>query len=612
MKLIYSHLKKFLPGLNVEPHQLRDDLTSIGHFTNYFEPLDTDFVFDLDVKVNRGDCLGYYGLSRDLSVLYQVPLQQPPLNLAPPSTEPLPIEVTAPAQVKRVMALRISNLKNSPSPDWLRSFVEAHQLNSVNTIVDLTNFAMLYWGIPNHAFDTAKSGSALIWELNTHYPEFTTLDGTTLKLKPGILMVNSPTIPLSLSFLGGQACAIDLNTTEIIIEMAVYDRTQVKSDSRFLKTITEAGIRLDKDLDPNLITQAFSHLATNIISLCGGQASSALFDYYPTPATSPSISFDPTLPSTYAGIEIPTSFATQSLLDLGCQITDNLVTPPTIRPDLNLEEDLIEEVMRFWGYNKIPTSEPISNLPLPSITPPIITLSNFLKLKMVEMGYDEVLSWPLVKTPADPPTVVSTQNSLNSDYPHLRQNLTTSILSQLDSYLRYKLPNPQFFEIGTVFNKIDNKFIESVRLAFYHHDRNQINNTLLELQKTLGLNTNIPQLSSTPNIFEIDLTALLPTLDLSLVSAPPSTLPLSQAVVELSGQIITLDANITLTEPQDTQMLLNKYVHIVDPQYLWSLSIIDQYSDPTHNVYRYTFRASYYNCTDKVAKKLHLQSFGLL
>ena len=612
MKLIYSHLKKFLPGLNVEPHQLRDDLTSIGHFTNYFESLGTDFVFDLDVKVNRGDCLGYYGLARDLSVLYQTPLELPVHVLPKPTSVELPISINAPAQVKRVMALRLTNLKNSSSPQWLKTFVEAHQINSVNTIVDLTNLAMLYWGIPNHAFDTAKSGSELIWELNTTYPEFTTLDGTVLKLKPGILMVNSPTKPLSLSFLGGQACAIDLNTNEIIIEMAVYDRTQVKTDSRFLKTITEAGIRLDKDLDPNLIPTAFGHLAENITTLCGGQASSALFDYYPVPTESLSIPFDSTQPSTYAGINIPPSFANQSLLDLGCQFNGTLVTPPTIRPDLNLEEDLIEEVMRFWGYNKIPTTEPLNNLPLPSITPPIITLSNFLKLRLVELGYDEVLTWPMVKTPANPTTVVTTQNSLNSDYPHLRQNLTTSILSQLDSYQRYKLPNPQFFEIGTVFNKIDNEFIESVHLALYHHDQNQINNTLLELQKSLGLSSLIPQLSDTPYITEIDLTDLLLTLDLSLITTTLPSLPLSQAVVELTGQIITLDANITLGQPLDPNILLNKYVHIVDPQYLWSLSIIDQYSDPARNVYRYTFRASYYNCTDKVAKKLHLESFGLL
>ncbi|KKQ65179.1 MAG: Phenylalanyl-tRNA ligase subunit beta [Candidatus Shapirobacteria bacterium GW2011_GWF1_38_23] len=184
----------------------------IGHFTNYFEEIDSEIVFDLDIKVNRGDCLGYYGLARDLSVFYNLPLVLPEELKISSNSFQLPIKVTT-DKVKRIMALKISELKNSPSPDWLQKFVKLHSINSVNTLVDLTNYIMLLYGIPVHAFDTALSQDKLIWEINSKFTEFTSLDKTKLSLTKDILMVNSPDKALSLSFWGGEACAISPQTS---------------------------------------------------------------------------------------------------------------------------------------------------------------------------------------------------------------------------------------------------------------------------------------------------------------------------------------------------------------------------------------------------------------
>ena len=208
MKLIYSQLQKFLPDLKVEPYQLRDDLTMIGHFTNFFEEIDNEIVFDLDIKVNRGDCLGYYGLAKDLSVFYNLPLQNLSQPINTTSNNQLPIKVTT-DNVKRVMATQISKIKNNPSPQWLQTFLKCHNTKSINTLVDLTNYIMFLYGIPNHAFDTAKSGENLIWEMNSKFKEFISLDGSKLILDNKILMINNPDKTLSLSFWGGESCAID-------------------------------------------------------------------------------------------------------------------------------------------------------------------------------------------------------------------------------------------------------------------------------------------------------------------------------------------------------------------------------------------------------------------
>lgn len=588
MKLIYSELKKFLPDLSVKAEQLRDDITMIGHFTNYFEEIDGETVFDLDIKVNRGDCLGYYGLAKDLSVLYKIPLILPETVVIPQNNYQLPIQVTT-NKVKRIMAQKISGLKNSTSPDWLQKFIKLHGTNSVNTLVDLSNYIMFLYGIPTHCFDTAKSTDNLIWETNSRFTEFTSLDGTKLSLNKDILMINNPDKALSLSFWGGKDCAIENSTTDTIIEIAVYDRTTVRQNSRFLKSVTEAGIRLEKDLDPDLIPQALNHFIKLILENCGGQISSQTFDYYPQTATLAPIQFDPQQVSATAGIDIPANFSFDVLQRLGCVINNNLVTPPPLRQDIIQEADLVEEIVRFWGYQKIPQNQPLNFKELPSITPKIMYLVDELKDKLATLGYDEVLTWPLVNTPIDSQSVVTTQNSINSEYIYLRQSLIQSLKIQLDQYQRFKLPQPQFFEIGKVFSLINNQYTEKYALGIYHFNSSVLESDL----KKLNLSAKVEN-----NFVEIILDDL-PKPDNYIPTNFPSK------AIELTSQIITLDANLNLDKNEEPLDLIKKYSALIDPKILWSMEIVDIYK------LRYTFRVCYYNCDDKTAKKVHLSTFGL-
>ena len=606
MKLIYSELKKFLPDLNVDPQQLRDDLTLIGHFTNYFEEINNEIVFDLDIKVNRGDCLGYYGLAKDLAVFYNIPFNNlsKDIVIASETKQSLPISVTT-DNVKRVMAVKISDIKNSTSPQWLKTFLKCHGSNSINILVDLTNYIMFLYGIPSHAFDTKKSGENLIWEMNSKFKEFTSLDGSKLKLDNKILMINNPDKALSLSFWGGEACAIDLNTTETIIELAVYDRTTVRQNSRQLQAITEASVRLEKDIDPELIPIAFNHLSNLILENCHGQISSQIFDFYPKKIQLPQIEFNLNQPTQYAGIEIPSDSVLDCLTRLECKIdkktnSDYLITPPTTRKDITQMEDLVEEVIRFWGYNKIPTNQPLVQKEVVDITPPEIYLIDQLKDKLVELGYDEVLTWPLVTQATNEQTVIKTQNSINTEAIYLRQSLIPSLQQQLDQYSRYKLNNCQFFEIGKVFSKIGDKFIEKTALGIYNYNLEKLHSDLNCL--------NIPLVKE--GMREIGSFAEIILDDLSKIEKyiPKTTV---NNAYELTSQIITLDANITLDNQEEPEDLIKKYSQIIGNQYLWEIIITDIYHDTKTNKYRYTFRVSYFNTDDKTAKDLHLKSFGL-
>ena len=619
MKLIYSHLQKFLPDLKVEPTKLRDDLTMIGHFTNYFDvispPLvkegsgEIDYVFDLDIKVNRGDCLGYYGIARDLSVFYNIKLISPNLtseirNLK--SEYQLPIDIHT-NNVKRVMAVKISNLNNSASPAWLQTFLKCHGSKSINTLVDLTNYIMFMYGIPNHAFDTAKSGENLIWEMNSKFKEFTSLDGSKLILDNKILMINNPNKALSLSFWGGEACAIDQNTTETIIELAIYDRTTVRQNSRQLKSVTEASIRLEKDLDPDTIPIAFNHLANLILENCGGQINSQIFDYYPQPIVSPQIEFDSQKPSLVSGIEIPSDFAIDCLTRLGCKSeirdlkSEILITPPSIRKDITIPADLIEEVIRFYGYQNIPIDQPLNFKEITDITPKEIYLIESLKDKLVNLGYDEVLTWPLVTSPTDPKTVIKTQNSINSEAIYLRQSLIPSLQQQLDQYTRFKLPQPQFFEIGKVFSKQGDKFIEKNAMGIYNYDSKKLLSDIESL-KFPPIKEGFREIGNFVEIIIDD----LPKLDKYISQT------INNTAFELTSQIITLDANLILDIKEEPLDLIKKYSEIIGKDHLWKLIITDIYQDSKTNKYRYTFQASYFNLDDKSAKSLHLESFNLL
>ena len=583
MKIIYSHLKTFLPNLNVTPQKLRDDITMIGHFTNFYEEIEGEIVFDLDIKINRGDCLGYYGLARDLSVLYNIPLIIPETNLNS-SNNNLPITVTSP-DVTRVMCVKISNLKVSPSPDWLVKFTKIHGVNSVNNIVDLTNYIMFMYGIPNHAFDATICGDHIIWETNNNKTkEFTTLDGTVLKLSSQNLVISNPSEVLSTDLVGGKKSGTYDNTTDIIIEVAIYNRVRIRLDSKELKTITEASTRLEKDLDPETIPLAFNELASQIIKLSGGHINSKTYDYYPNPISVPTIKYDFNSASQISGINISADFAKKTLTNLGCVIARNnnnsdeaisLVTPPPIRKDITIPEDLSEEIIRFYGYNNIPTNQPITYKKTNNITPKILYLIEKTKDELVSQGYDEVITWPLIETPVDPKTVIRTENSINAEVIYLRQSLIPSLKNQLDQYSRYKLPNPKFFEIGKIYYQENGKYIEKYALGTY--DGQEFKETILDdLVETLHA-TSLPYIPKVIN----------------------------NSAIELTSQIITLDANVNFTSPQDPLKLIEKYSAKINKNILWSMEITDIFEN------KYTFRVNYYNCDDKTAKKIHLSTFNL-
>jgi len=614
MKIIYSQLQKLLPELKKTAKEIADDLTLIGHFCSGIEKKNGEEILDLEIR-HRADCLSYYGIAKDISVLYDLPLSLPKTNLDPATNLPnTPVRVTSKSGVKRLMATTLVNIKNKISPTWLKDFLNLHDINSLNLLIDLTNYIMIFWGIPCHAFDLDKLNGGLVWQDSTQKKNFVTFDKTKLEIDKGTLEISDQEKPVSLTFIGGQNSGIELKTTQVLIEMAVYNSTRVRKDSRQYKIITEASIRLDKFLDPELIPTAFAHLVSLVKKHCSGQINTRTYDYYPQKEKPPRIFFDPKKPSLYAGITIPSPFVLKTLKKLGCQLKKQgqnlLIKPPSIRKDINLEEDLIEEIIRFWGYDKIPTNQPISSKKLPDITPRELYIIEHIRKTLTDLGYDEVRSWPLVSNDKvlGKEKVIYTQNSVNNNFPALRTHIKPSLEIQKEQYEKYKVSPIQIFEIGKTYYKEDRRFKESYSLGLYNPDGERLKKDALFLLSSLGItDRNI----SPNNYFEYSFENLPEKINLKkLKTLDPKAI--STKAYELKKQIITLDANLTLDKLLKPEKLIKKYIQKIGERYLWQLQVTDVYQNlKTNHRYRYTLRASYYNLDSKKAKSLHLKSFNL-
>ena len=612
MKIIYSEIKRFLPGLNKSARGLADDLTMLGHFADSISQLGDQTVISLEVRQNRGDCLGYYGLARDLAAFYNLPLKIESPQITYGSLD-LPVEVRAPQLVNRLMAVQIEDLKNSASPQWLAGFLRLHDINSVNTLVDLTNYVMLIYGIPCHAFDLAKTGQKLIWETAEGHKNFTTFDGSQVGLTKNALMISNGRQPLALSMIGAADSGIDLSTRGTVIEMAIYDRVRVRRDCQQLKILTEAGNRLEKELDPETIPLSFSNLVNLVRQECRGRVTSSLFDYYPQPQPPAPIILNPARVSRYAGVDISPEFSTAVLSRLGAVVTPSghdllSVTPPTIRKDITLEEDLIEEVIRFYGYDKIPTDQPINNRKYNDITPHTIYLSHHLKNMLVSKGYDEVRNWPLIETkyhlvnpkltPAGKP--VKTQNNINEHFPLLRQSLISSLIWQREQWRRFKIPTTKFFEVGKIFHRDRSGYHEIFTLGIANPSSKNLKTDLasvgdywlLEKDGFSYAEVNLDQFS----------TSVIVAKD--LLDTPPQT----NSIVEMSSQLIDLDINLTLPQDSNPSTVLEQYAAKIGPDKLWQIEIRDAFAAKNKRT-KFTLRVYYYGMTAQKAKTLHQRIF---
>lgn len=618
MIVVYSQLKKLLPDLVAKGQDLADTFALIGHFCSSYQKDGLEEIYDLEVRAaNRPDCLGYLGLARDLAAFYQILVAKPkPVTKkieGSSDARKINIQITAKDYVKALSACLITNLQISNSPDWLVKLLSYHSINSVNNLVDLTNYIMLLYGIPCHAFDADSVDYSLNWTTSKKGDTMTTFDGTKLVLPVGTLVIEDKNSIASLSSIGGQKTGINESSSNTILEMAIYDPTKVHTDSQVLNIQTEARLRLEKILSPAEIPEAFLHLQSLVLEYCHGEITEQFLNFQNFIPNNLQIKFDPESPTKYAGTNIPASTSIRILESLGCQVSlDFFITPPSWRTDINCQEDLIEEVIRIYGYNQIPTSEPIDPKPLPDITPIGLNLAVSTANILVSLGYDEIRSWTLIQEKYllkdDPNTPVRTENNINDEYPFLRQSLISSLIKQADIYCRYLLPKPKFFEIGKIFSKTDSDYLENLAVAIFCQNEDELNQTVNTITEVLELDTS--KIARTTYCNKDGYYTQL-VLDGVRSFKNFNTQPKNTNAIELTTQVQSFDATISFDTEQKPEDLISLYSKKVSSTILWSMLVKDYYHDPKQKKHSYTLTAYYYNCTSQDAKSTHLRAFNL-
>lgn len=665
MIVIYSSLKRYLPTLNASAKEISEVFTLTGFMLDKLRDIkylnNDDYLIDLEVRQNRADSLGVIGLARELSSYYNISLNMPgPFNINYSSNQSLgdlPISIKAKDDVKRVKALKLSNINISESPDWLKEYLSFYDIKSINNLVDLTNYVMIETGIPSHAFDLDLVGNEnLTWEINNQSRDFTTLSGEVVKLKGGELIISDGNTPLSLSMVGGKNVAINQNTKEIILEMGIYNNGLIRRNSRDLKIITEASTRLEKFLDTQTIDYAFDMLVSLLIQHCNASISSNVFDEYIQKPTNLEILVDLDKLQRIAGIEIKYHESIDYLTRLGFEILDTqlpkvLVKSPTFRTDISLEEDIFEEVIRLKGFNNLDTSKLNVNV-VKDITPLHLNIIEKLEDLLVSNGFDEIRSWVLVDEENVKLTSVNNSldnaakvtNSINEEVPFLRTALSFNLIKQYDNYVKHNISDINIFEIGKVFGKdlnssntdILNKYFEYYSLGILKQSSN-INDLKMVLEKlfrSIGL-TNVSftsknnineviTLASLNNFYEININdtlvgliflvnpkirkgLVLCELNIDVLSSLILNNSYLKPVVELEKRIIELDTNIVL----DSRVDINKYINDVINSKLndnvFKYSVIDSF--PLEDKVKHTVRISYLNLSDSEAKELHSRVF---
>ncbi|MEV4628747.1 phenylalanine--tRNA ligase subunit beta [Micromonospora sp. NPDC049523] len=436
-----------------------------------------DVVVELEITPDRGYGLSVRGIARELSHAFGVPFRDPALAPAPGGTErpAYPVEVRDPVGCDRFAARLVRGVDpTAQSPQWMRQRLTVAGIRNISLPVDITNYVMLELGQPMHAFDADRLTGALVVRRAQPGEKLTTLDGVTRVLDPEDMVIcdagqPSPVagdgdgLPISLAaVMGGQTSEVLADTTDVLFEAAHWQPAMVGRTARRHKLFSEAAKRWERGVDPALPLVALDRAVTLLTTYAGGAASAEILDFSQVSPPSP-IALDPELPTRRIGVEYPTARVVALLEEVGCTVVTEpdllRVVPPTWRPDLTGPADLVEEVVRLDGYERVPSVLPLApaGRGLTQAQRRVRAVARML----AENGYVETVSFPFVSPelfdalglPADDTRrrAVRLANPLSDEEPLLRTTLLGPLLGALKRNLGRGARDLALYELGTVF-----------------------------------------------------------------------------------------------------------------------------------------------------------------
>lgn len=368
MKISLDWLKNYV-DVDGSAEEVAEVLSNLGLPCEGIGYLDDDVVIDVEVTSNRGDCLGHIGVARELAAATGKELKLPAVQLDELSKEVgefASVAILSPELCGRYTARVIEGVKIGPSPEWMKKRLEAVGMRSVNNVVDATNYAMMETGQPPHAFDydRIKDGKIIVRKAKPG-EQITSIDGTKCELRPDMLIIADAKGPVAIAgVMGGLDTEVSESTTTVLLEDAYFDPISVRTTSRALALPSEAAFRFERIVDIENIDWASKRTAQLIVQVAGGKIAGGVVDAYPKRPEQKQVTLRLSRLNKLLGIEVPQDEAVKILsrLSFGPQRKGDSITcsVPSWRSDVYREADLIEEVVRVYGYDKVPAESKIS------------------------------------------------------------------------------------------------------------------------------------------------------------------------------------------------------------------------------------------------------------
>ena len=427
-----------------------------------------DHVVEFEITPNRPDCLCVIGLAREAAVTFgkELKLHEPIVEAKAGSNinDMAKIIVEDAALCPRYTARMVKNVKIAPSPRWMRERIRNAGMRPINNIVDITNYVMLEYGQPMHAFDFACVGNNEIHVRTAREGEsIRTLDGTERKLTPSMLCICDTDKPVAVAgVMGGENSEIVGDTAMVLFESANFNGTSVRRTATALGMRTDASARFEKGLDPQGTLRAVNR-ACELIELLGcGEVVDGVIDVVPKPIEEKTVLLEPDKINSLLGTDIDKDSMKKILLDLGFTLDGDVIHVPSWRGDVEHYSDIAEEVARFYGYNNIPTR----------FTGAISTCGGFTPVQQSErrvgelcraMGLDEIITYSFIspsyydkiRMPVDSPLRDSLRilNPLGEDTSIMRTTILPSMLEILTRNYNYRNKSAALYEIGRIYLK---------------------------------------------------------------------------------------------------------------------------------------------------------------
>ncbi len=476
MNILYEWLKEYAP-VEASAEQLRKEMPLVGVTVETVRKTENNAgtLLEIDVTPNRPDLLSHYGVAREVAARYAKPLK--PVEPAPKessarvSESGAAVEISAPDLCHRYFALVIRNVKVGPSPDWLAKRLEACGLQSINNIVDVTNYVLLELGHPTHAFDLdTLADKHIIVRTAKPGEKITTLDGVARALKPHHLVIADARRPVALAgIMGGTETEISFRTKNVLLESAWFDPITTRRAAKELGLRTEASYRFERGMDVEMPLRAARRCAELFLELAGGELLAGALDVYPRPWQPPVVPLRQSEIERILGIGLPREMVERILSALGFKGTRASedawqVVPPSWRRDVTREVDLIEELARHYGYDKVPAHLPETRQPM--ALPPYAVAEGSVRQTLEAQGYDEAISFttisPVTAEPFLPPgeDLARLHNPLSEELSVLRPTGLVSLVEAMAWNVNRGQRHLRFYEIGKAYTLRDHKFSE--------------------------------------------------------------------------------------------------------------------------------------------------------